>query len=284
MKKNSKQNFKTKNHMDNDVSDNYTNIVPIRSLSQFTINNAVMIAGFPGPGMIGSIVCTQLIEQLEMHQIAYVQSRYIMPGALWIGGRLRHPFRIYCNANKSVCVLTCDVPVFASAIDSISTTITNWCRKNKIEKLVALSGIYPEHIQPFPKDFTKRTSFIIEDASRLNNGIDKHRKINANQVPFFAFIGGLPGQILTNCQAQFIDCMAVLIPTLSFTPDPEGAAIVIDTLGDLIPNTKINSSQLRQEAEIIKRQLSELAKLQYRLLRDNRTDGEIRDEAEQIYK
>ena len=44
---------------------NYTKIVPIPK-SHFEANNAVMIAGFPSPGMIGSIVCNHLIEPARL--------------------------------------------------------------------------------------------------------------------------------------------------------------------------------------------------------------------------
>lgn len=219
-----------------------------------------------------------------MHQIAYIHSKFIMPGVVWVGGKLRHPFRIYCNDEHSICLLTCDVPATADAIDSISTAITRWCRENEVKKVLVVSGIYPENIHPFPQDFAKRRAFVIENDGNLKNTIYNNGKVNGNQAPLFAFIGGLPGQILANCVVRFIHCLAVLVPTLSFSPDPEGAALAIETINNLIPSAKVNTSQLKHEAEIIKTQLSELAKLQYRLLKNNRTQDAIREDTEQIYK
>jgi uncharacterized protein len=280
----SKENFRKKNQLNHDFSDNYTHIVPVPSRPDFTCNKTVMIAGFPSPGMIGSIVCSYLIEQLGMHQIAYVHSKHIMPGVLWIGGKLRHPFRIYSNQDNSVCVLTCEVPVIQTAIDSISATITNWCYKNKMNKLLIVSGSYPENIQPFPHNFAKRIAFVIEKNNNLKSTASNNGKVNGNQTPQFAFIGGLAGQILGDCVVRFIHCLAVLVPTLSFSPDPEGAALAIEAIGSLIPNDKVSSSLLRQEGERIKKQLSELGKLQYRLVKNNRPEDFMRDDKEQIYK
>jgi predicted ATP-grasp superfamily ATP-dependent carboligase len=59
---------------------------------------------------------------------------------------------------------------------------------------------------------------------------------------------------------------------------------VVETVGNLIPNAKVSSSELRQEAERIKAQLSELGKLQHGLMRNNRSENTIRDKTEQIYK
>lgn len=280
----SKQNSKKKNNINCDLFDDYTQIVPIPSQSHFSIDNAAMISGFPGAGMIGSIVCAQLIEQLDMHQIAYIHSKYIMPGVLWIGGKLRHPFRIYCNKDKSVCVLTCDVPVFADAMDSISNAVTRWCNQNNVNKLLVASGIYPENIQPFPKDFASRSAFLIQSDSNLKNTIREKGKVNGIQTPRFSFIGGLPGQLLGNCVIQSIPCVAILVPSLGFAPDPEGAALAIEALGNIIPDAKISISQLKQESDRIKKQLSELAKLQSRLLKNDRAENMTHEDSKQIYK
>ena len=274
---------KTKNKQNSQEADNNTKIFPVPK-SYFRSNNAVMISGFPGAGMIGSIVCAQLIEQLDMHQIAYVHSKYVMPGVLWIGGKLRHPFRIYCNKDSSVCVLTCDVPVLADAMDSISNAITLWCKQNNINKLLVASGIYPENIQPLPKDFANRSAFLIQSDHIIETTIPQKSKVNSIQTPQFSFIGGLPGQLLGNCVIQSIPCLAVLVPTLSFAPDPEGAAFAIEALGNIVPKAKVSYSQLRQEADRFRKQVSELAKLQSRLLKNNRAEDMTHEDTEQIYK
>ncbi|HEY7776944.1 MAG TPA: PAC2 family protein [Nitrososphaeraceae archaeon] len=263
-------------------AENDTKIFPIPK-SHFKLNNAVMIAGFPSPGMIGSIVCNQLIEQLDLHQIAYIHSKYITPGVIWVGGKIRHPFRIYSNKHNSVCLLICDVPVIYDGMDSVSGAISSWCLKNKVNKVFIVSGIYPDNMNPFPDNLTKRKAFVIENdgnfKSRVSNIVENS---NAKSVSF-AFIGGLPGQVLANCVVRFMHCVAILVPTFSFTPDPEGAALVIEALGDLIPNAKVSTLELKQEADKIKAQLSELGKLQHRLSR-NSSENAIRDETEQIYK
>lgn len=278
--KNSRINKQMKRH----GPSNYTKIVPIPK-SYFKTNNAVLIAGFPGPGMIGSIVCNQLIEQLNLHQIAYIHSEYITPGVIWVGGRLRHPFRIYCNEHKSVCLLICDVPVVVEGIDSISESITSWCEENNVNRIFVVTGIYPDNMNPFPKNLTKRNAFVIENDAVLNSSTDSNNsRLNGKESPDFAFIGGLPGQVLANAVVRFIHCVAVLVPAFSFIPDPEGAALVIEALGNLIPNAKISSLELRQEAEKIKSQLLDLGKLQRRLMKNSRSGDTTHDDAEQIYK
>jgi predicted ATP-grasp superfamily ATP-dependent carboligase len=128
-------------------------------------------------------------------------------------------------------------------------------------------------------------NFLVENDGKTRNDIDNGGgKVNGPQTPNFAFIGGLPGQLLANCVIQFIHCMAVLVPTLSSSPDPEGAALAIETLNKLVSVPKLSSFQLRRDAEMIKAQLSELAKLQFSLLSKGDKEVSMRDDTEQIYK
>jgi uncharacterized protein len=243
-----------------------------------------MISGFPSPGMIGSIVVEQLIEQIGMHQIAYVHSKYILPGVLWAGDKLRHPCRIYSNEDGSICLFTCDVPITSRGIGPIADTIIGWCCDHDVKKILVVSGIFPGNIVPFPQDFAKRTPFVLENDGARNDVYNGGGKVEGHQAPNFAFIGGIPGQLLANCVIRFIHCMAVLVPTLSSGPDPEGAALAIESLNKVIPTTKLSSSQLRRDAEIIKAQLLDLAKLQFSLLNKDQKEAGMHDETEQIYK
>lgn len=88
-----------------EFADKTTTIRPVARNQGINLNDAVLIAGFPGPGLVGSMSANYIIEQQKMHQIAYVDSDFITPGVIFIGGRLRHPFRIYANEEGTVCVL-----------------------------------------------------------------------------------------------------------------------------------------------------------------------------------
>src|SRR6476469_6075625 len=40
-------------------------------------NNPILIAGFPGPGFVGSIATSYIIDKLNMQQITCVESQFI---------------------------------------------------------------------------------------------------------------------------------------------------------------------------------------------------------------
>lgn len=71
-------------------------------------------------------------------------------------------------------------------------------------------------------------------------------------VPDTAVVVGLPASLLSSCSAQSIPCKAILVPTLGDVPDPEGAAIVLDSLNGQVTTLGIDISKLREEGEEIK--------------------------------
>ena len=67
----------------------------------------VVFGGFLGPGLIGPVAAGYIIEKLNMHEIAHVKSQHIPPVAVYVGAKLRHPFRIYSDSSGKIVVFLC---------------------------------------------------------------------------------------------------------------------------------------------------------------------------------
>ncbi len=61
-------------------------------------NKPVIFGGFIGPGLVGLVTTGYLIEKLNLHEIAHVRSQHIPPVVVFVGAKLRHPFRIYSES------------------------------------------------------------------------------------------------------------------------------------------------------------------------------------------
>ena len=55
--------------------------------NKLKLNEPILIAGFPGPGLVGSISTNYIIDKLNMHQIACIESPFIIPGVIYTGGK-----------------------------------------------------------------------------------------------------------------------------------------------------------------------------------------------------
>ena len=282
---------------------------------QFQLKNPILIAGFRSAGLVGTISANYIIEQLNMHQIAYVDSDSIMPSVIYIGGKLRHPFRLYGNDDGNICVLVCDVPMLSTGVHSVLNMVVTWTKKFSIREIIVLDGIPTITSTPsFPtpntassttsgtdkqptnianssekgieaqleatlSDSKRRKPLIISNDGKTlaDNGFmryiineddktiakDSDDNDKNNTLNNATLIVGISGGLLAACLSNSIACTGLLIPTNSTNiPDPEGAAILIESLNNLKRNEtlQIDTQQLKQKAEILKRKMQEIIK------------------------
>lgn len=231
-----------------------TIIRPVERNQKIKLDDAILVAGFPGPGIVGAMAASYIIEQQKMHQIAYVDSDFITPGVMYIGGRLRHPFRIYANNEGTACVLVCDAPMILSGIRPLLNDVVKWAKENNIREIMVLEGVAMPNISE-----TGRKPIIMSSDGRSDDyNYLSHIKGKKESAPP-AFVVGISGGLLSACLSNGIPCTGLLVPTVARIPDPEGAAILIEKANELANKPfKIDVRELRSEAAELKRQMQEL--------------------------
>lgn len=260
------------------------------------LNNPLLIAGFPGPGLIGSISTSYIIESLNMRQIACVESEFIMPGVIYVGGKLRHPFRLYANDKGTICVLVCETPILVQGIHRVLDAVMKWALESEVTNVLVLEGIPMQGIpqskrSPFVLSNSEDTHTLINDlaisdsntkqsdergqAEIGNESLTEYHDTSDDIGP--TYIGGISGGLLSSCISNNIPCAAVLVPSLSGIPDPEGAAIILETLARITSyeELRIDVGQLRQQGDRVKKNLQKIAnsiRNQQKSINENETD------------
>jgi uncharacterized protein len=261
-----------------------TNIKEIR-ISPMGIKNLdkpTHIAGFPGPGLVGSISTGYIIDTLKMHQIACIESECIAPGVIYVGGKLRHPFRLYANKEGNICVAVCEAPIMMNGIRLVMDILMRWSLENNIREVIVLDGI---PLRGIPKE-GRQTILMYNDDDVLHKGenrreysneqvamedseqnktkedskLDKKAIKNSTDYNYSAYIGGVTGGLLSSCISYGFPCTAILVPAPQGLPDPEGAALLIDSFNKITnnENLKIDSSELKAQGINIRQQLEKI--------------------------
>lgn len=261
--------------IDNGITKGKTRIKPLAKVVQGKkkLNSPIIIAGFPGAGLVGSISTSYIINKLNMNQIACVESEFIVPGVIYTEGKLRHPFRLYSNKEGNICVLVCEAPIMVEGMYSVLDTFVKWALNNKVNEVMVLDGIAVEGLPD-----SKRMPIILSsdgrkaDAANLilddNNNSDVTNKEEGEKkddnihsiYPSTAFIGGIAGGILSSCLSNGIASKALLISAARRIPDPEGAAIIIESLSKITNNEslKIDTQQLREQGASLKMRMEKI--------------------------
>ncbi|HEY9387223.1 MAG TPA: PAC2 family protein [Nitrososphaeraceae archaeon] len=257
---------------DNFAIEGKTTIRPLAKVVQKKkrLDSPILIAGFPGPGLVGSISTSYIINKLHMDQIACVESEFIVPGVIYAEGKLRHPFRLYSNEEGSVCVLVCEAPIMIQGMYSVLDTVTKWALNNKVKQVMVLDGIAVEGIPNL-----KRTPIILSsdgeaaDAASLIQDVEEELNNKEEQTeddagrnvyPTTAYIGGLAGGLLSSCLSNGLASKALLISATRGIPDPEGAAILIESLDKITDNKslEIDTQHLRKQGATLRTRMEKI--------------------------
>jgi uncharacterized protein len=261
--------------IDNGITRGKTRIKPLTKVVQGKkkLNSPILIAGFPGAGLVGSISTSYIINKLHMNQIACVESEFIVPGVIYTEGKLRHPFRLYSNKEGDICVLVCEAPIMVEGMYSVLDTFVKWALNNKVNEVMVLDGIAVEGLPD-----SKRMPIILSsdgreaDAANLIDDDNKNSDVTNKEeeekkddkshsiYPSTAFIGGIAGGILSSCLSNGIASKALLISAARRIPDPEGAAIIIESLSKITNNEslKIDTQQLREQGASLKMRMEKI--------------------------
>lgn len=215
-------------------------------LEEVKFNKPIVIGGFVGATLTGFIAASYIIERLELHQIAHVKSSHIPPIAVFIGKKLRTPFRIYSNKTGTLIVAICEVPIDDEGLYEISSALLSWLAEKNTTDIVVLEGA------PVPQIVKEHTVYCVADEERLKEFTS--RGVEAAQS---ALIMGMGGALINESLAHKIHGITFLTPSTVNMPDPGSVLALIDNLNEAF-NFNIETTILEKSVKDFHQQLQEL--------------------------
>src|SRR5687767_12680434 len=234
------------------------------------LNNPLLIAGFPGPGLVGSISINYVIKKLEMQQIFCFESEFIVPGVIFMDGKLHHPFRIYSNSEGTICAVVCEAPIMINGLHLVLDALATWAEDIGINNVFVIDGMSIGRVSDTDVNspvisHSKRNPIILSsDESKIINSNNNKKDLNIESLieGSSTFIGGIAGGLLSSCISHNISCSVIFIPTQSGIPDPDCAALTIELLQNTISNNdfRVDTTELKKQGEEMKDKLINLIK------------------------
>ena len=217
----------------------------IYEIKKDVLNTPIVFAGFVGAGLVGPLSVGYMIDKLGMEEIAYIRSRHLPPSTVFMQGRLRHPFRIYTNKERTICAIICEITLQMEGLYDIISTILNWVEKKGSHEIVILDGVASTTHDG------KAFCAAEEDLCRImeNNGI--------NMIPQ-GFVTGVAGGLLNECLMRKIQGVTLLVKANDKRPDPLAAATLVDAVNRAY-GMKIDTTDLRKGKKKIGADFKELS-------------------------
>ncbi|MGY5877377.1 MAG: PAC2 family protein [Candidatus Thorarchaeota archaeon] len=212
------------------------------------LKQPLLVCCFPSAGVVGTIAANTIIEQFAMVEIAHVRSRYMPSAAVFLDGRLRHPFRVYASVEKNLLVVTTELPVAEEGMYHVSSALLDWAATMGVKETVVLDGI---PVQGIPAN--RKVLYAAEEEKIAD--LDKDDKM---AILSKGIITGIAGSILSETLCRSMVGFALLTPAIAIVPDPEGAIQLLEAL-DRLYNVGVDVTALTQDAEVIRKKMEEMA-------------------------
>lgn len=215
--------------------------VEINEVAKLKLKNPVVIEGFPGIGMIGTIGASYLADQLKMTLVGCLSSNEFPPVAAIHNYVPMSPARIYASKEHDLIVLFSEFIIPANIVFELSKTITSYARQNNARAIYSLAGI----ASPKPGGKIFGVSSTAEMAEFLKSKGVELVKEGATQ--------GVSGVLIAKCASEKVPAANLMVQT-SAPLDPAGSARLLGKLSE-ITGIPMDTAALSKEAKKIEEKM-----------------------------
>ncbi len=196
--------------------------------------NPVIIDGFPGFGLIGTIATDFLIEHLDAKPIGKIWSEKLMPMAAIHNERILKPLEIYYDKKNNIVILHVLSKV-AGLEWQVSDALLELAKELKAKEIISLEGV----------GSMAGASGNAYYYSSLQKNKDSFEKIGLKPLKE-GIVLGVTGALLLKSEEAPLSC--IFVETPSNLPDSHAAAKVIEIL-DKYLNLDVDYKPLLKAAQ-----------------------------------
>jgi len=219
---------------------------------------ALMLHGLPDVGLVGLIATSHIISELNLDEIAYMNSDLLPPIVVLHKGLPHAPLRIFGNSDMLATISETAIP--ATGIHPVIRRLVEWGNSKNVKMMISIGGLPVPNRQDItePKVFGAATS---EDVIKMlqEKGVE---------IVEEGFMVGPQALIMRYCSELDVPGIALLAQSFLNYPDPEAAAAVVKEISS-ITGIKVDVSKLLERGEeirlkardIMKRTQVEMAKM-----------------------
>lgn len=223
---------------------------------EMDLKNPLVIGGFPGVGLVGSIAAYHIIKNLDLEFLGYFDSSDIPPIMTVEDGIIYPPIRVYGNEN--LVVIYSDIIISPDLVYPLTEKIIEYIVGLDPKMVVTLEGLASMK----PKG--------IYTVSYSGEVLELMKK---EEIPILelGMMGGIAGTLIIKSEDKNIPSTCLMAETVGLRPDPRGASNIIEALNKLY-NLNVNTEELIKEAEKIEEKLKQLAKEHMKLMSKSRAE------------
>lgn len=202
------------------------------------LNKPLIIVGFPGVGLVGSIAASYFVEKNNFEMIGYVSSNEFAPLAAIHNYTPLPPVRMYFSKKYNILVILSEITIPVDISNEFAYKILDFAKELNSKKIISLGGISlkeSENLIYLVGNKRKEIDFFI------SKKIGKSIKEGAT--------AGVTGTLLAQGEIAGYSVLAILAEANPDFIDPKAASNALSALSK-ITGIPINTNELEKDARI----------------------------------
>ncbi len=224
----------------------------------FDLEDYVLIDGFPGMGLIGTIATRYLVEKMQFKEIGHIYSNLFSPLVRIEKGLPQHPVRIFVDEKHKIVAILGEQVVNPGLIHPLAIELINWIKEKNIRRIISLNGLRVTGKETVAKVYgvcsceSERPILEKKGITIIKDGLTS----------------GLTAQIMLFLREEKIEAVSLMAPVV-MNADYKGAISILGTLSDLL-DLDVNLEPLKKEAKEIEKIVSSSLKEVEKTAQDSR--------------
>ncbi|QGN06815.1 proteasome assembly chaperone family protein [Halorhabdus sp. CBA1104] len=218
--------------------------------AELTLEDPMLVEGFPGAGLVGKIAADHLVDSYEMTHYATCHCEGLPEVAVYHENEtsIAGPVRIYADEARELLVLQSDVPVSPEAAEEFAGCVTVW-----LDEQDAL----PIYLSGIPVDPDGNRELYGVATGRAEAQLRDHDIATPDER---GAISGPTGALLYEATREDLDSIGLLVEASSQFPDPAAAKILLEKGIATLAQIDVTTETLVEQAEEIRIARKKLAK------------------------
>lgn len=224
--------------------------------------NPILIEGFPGFGLVGTIATEFLIEHLKAKKIGRIVSDKISPMVAVHDEKVIDPLGIFYDPKTNILILHALIGINGLEWE-LADILNQLCKDLKVSEVISIEGIGSQSVM-MPTAIESKSYFYSQNPKKWEA---------AGSVPLKeGIVMGVTGALLLNIKDIPLSCL--FAETHTNLPDSRAAAKVVEVL-DTYLGLKIDFKPLLKKAEDFEAKLKTL-------LEKGKAAGKLKEQKDEL--
>ena len=230
---------------------------------------SLVLSCFPSVSMVSSIVAHYLIEHMDLTFVGGVRDERLPPVCMVQNGKPLPPIRIYSGkpVNSKICdkiiLIVSEMKVHDSITLPIAESLLEWSKEMDFQGGIlidafARKGLEGNSTKDEPMvEYDDTPNVDVLGVGATDKMLDKLDEMEVTHLEQ-GVLSGMNAVLLGEGRRRGLDIMALLVEADPRYPDARAAAKLIELLDKLLPNIKLDTEPLIEEAERIEKQIKSM--------------------------